>query len=293
MNTRVRVTGIPALVAASFGIGIFGRTLAQDATAGAKPAGFDEITLKVEDSGVTGMPESVAAGRYLVNVTGPEPGEMGPSGAIFLQLPDGKTPEQAFEDIQSAQGNPPDWYMDAHFGGGAVLAQGTESWAVVDLTPGTWIATTPYGSTLGVQFEVTGDMPADLAEPEANVTVELMEMVINVADGAFVAGDNVVTVKNIGATLHFLDVSKIPDGATKDDVAKVFDAMMSGGTPPAGLSESDMVPVESMPEQSPKVQQTLPLTLEAGTYMLACWVTDPESGMPHAMMGMYDVVTVK
>ncbi|MCO5226838.1 MAG: hypothetical protein M9934_00975 [Thermomicrobiales bacterium] len=73
---------------------------------------------------------------------------------------------------------------------------------MIDLTPGTWIVTTPYGTTLGVQFEATGDMPTDIPAPEANVNVELMEMNIHVSDGAFIVGDNVVTAMNIGATLH-------------------------------------------------------------------------------------------
>ncbi len=32
--------------------------------------------------------------------------------------------------------------------------------------------------------------------------------------------------------------------------------------------------------------------LEAGTYILACFVADIESGVPHAFFGMVDVVTV-
>ncbi|MCO5226837.1 MAG: hypothetical protein M9934_00970 [Thermomicrobiales bacterium] len=53
------------------------------------------------------MPDSVISGRYLVKVSGPEPTEMGASGAIFLQLPEGVTPEQAYEDTQAAGDSPP------------------------------------------------------------------------------------------------------------------------------------------------------------------------------------------
>jgi len=37
----------------------------------------------------------------------------------------------------------------------------------------------------------------------------------------------------------------------------------------------------------------IPVTLEAGTYVLLCFVPDIESGMPHAYHGMYQVITVE
>ncbi len=296
MKTRTRVTSIPLLLAASVGLGRLGHVFADESTpeTNTMPAGYDELDLKVEESGVTGMPDSVTSGRYLVKVSGPEPTEMGASGAIFLQLPEGVTPEQAYEDTQAAGDNPPPWFLDAHFGGGVSLDQGTESWSVIDLTPGTWIVTTPYGTTLGVQFEATGDMPADIPAPEANVNVELMEMNIHVSDGAFIVGENVVTAMNIGATLHELNISKIPDGTTKEQVDQLFQILMSGATPATGdIQESDAVPVATLPQISSQVSATSPVSLEAGTYLLACWIPDPETGMPHAMMGMYDVIEVK
>jgi hypothetical protein len=188
----------------------------------------------------------------------------------------------------------PEWYLEAHFGGGAMINHGTESWAVLDLTPGNWVVSTPFASTVPVEFEVTGEMPADVADVEANVTLNVLEMAIEIADGEFVAGDNVLTVHNIGAQLHFVDFSKVPDGTTREDVQGLLDSFMTG-TPPAegGLQETDFMPVAYVADISPEVSETVPVHLEAGTYMMACWVPDLESGAPHAFMGMWDIVVVE
>lgn len=299
MNTRARVKAIPVIAAASIGLGgisTLGKAFAQSTpVAGAEmPTGLEEISLTIEESGVTGMPETLEAGRYLVKVTGPEPGEMGPAGAIFVQLPEGITSEQVYEEVMANPNEMPSWYLEAHFGGGAVINHGTESWAVIDFTPGNWTTTTLYGTTLGVDFEVTGEMPADVADVEASVTINVLEMAIEVAEGQLVAGDNVVTVHNIGAQLHFVDFSKLPDGTTKEDVQGLLDSFMTG-TPPAedGLQEDEFMPVAYIADISPEVTETVPLHLEAGTYMVACWVPDFESGAPHAFMGMWDVVVVE
>jgi len=298
MNTRARVQAVPALLAASIGLTPVGRLLAHDGPHGVanlQPEGFEELAIEITEDGVTGIPETVAAGRYLVKVTGPEPGETGPAGAIFLQFPEDVTAEAAYEEVQANPEGFPEWFLRTHFGGGAMITSGTESWTIIDLTPGKWAATTMFGSTLALEFEVTGEMPADLKEPEANVTLDVGEMMIRVSDGAFVAGENVVTVKNIGAQIHFVDIGLVPEGTTEEQVTALMDSFMTG-TPAAGddaLAEEDLMPVAYVHEISGGVQQTVPLTLEAGTYFLSCWIPDTETMMPHAMMGMWTLLTIE
>lgn len=296
MNSRMRVTALPALIATGFSFSALHHAVAQGTAAAevSMPTGLDELSLTVEETGVTGMPESIAAGRYLVNVTGPEPGEMGPSGVMILQLPEGMTAEDAYEQVQANPESMPEFVLESHFAGGVVLDRGPQNWAVIDIGPGAWIVTTLFGMTLGVEFEATGEMPADLPDTGANVTLDLLEMVIRVSDGAFVAGDNLVTVTNSGAQLHFVDISQVPDGTTKEQVQALIDSFMTG-TPPAdgGLQETDMMPVGYVSELSGGAQVTVPLTLEAGTYFLSCWIPDTETQAPHAMMGMWDLITIE
>lgn len=296
MNTRARVKAVPVLLAASVGLTSLGRAFAHqghDATPAVAPTGFEEIELTIEESGVTGMPESVEAGRYLVKVTGPEMQDMGPSGFQIVQLPEGLTAEQALEDTMAATDAPPEWYLDSTWGGGAAILEGTEAWVVLDLMPGSWHVVTLHGTTLAVPFEVTGEFPADVEDAGTTVELDMFEMDFKVLSGEFVAGDNMVTVHNSGAQIHFVELLGVPDGTTDEQVEGLFNSFMTGTPEPDGLAETDIMPVFYAPEQSPGVSMTFPLHLEAGTYLFTCWVPDPETGMPHAMIGMHELINVE
>lgn len=52
-------------------------------------------------------------------------------------------------------------------------------------------------------------------------------------------------------------------------------------------------PSVGMDVQSPGRQAFLTYRLPAGTYVLACFVADDVTGMPHLLMGMHKVVTLK
>lgn len=295
MNTRTRVKAIPVLLAASLGLGHMGRAFGHEGHVhtSLQPTGFEEIALTIEESGVTGMPETIEAGRYLVKVTGPEMDpEMGPSGAIFVQLPEGVTAEDAYEQTMAATDGYPEYYLETFFGGGVAILSGTEAWVVVDLTPGAWHVSTMQGTTLAVPFEVTGEFPADAAAPESNVVLDMFEMDFRIEEGEFIAGDNIVTLRNSGAQPHFTEVLSVPDGTTEEQVSALFDSYMTGTPAVDGLDETAMMPVAFVPEQSGGTEVTVQLSLEAGTYLLTCWVADPETGMPHAMMGMHELITV-
>jgi len=53
------------------------------------------------------------------------------------------------------------------------------------------------------------------------------------------------------------------------------------------------MPVAYVPEQSEGVAAWHSVSLEAGSYGVICWITDPETGMPHAMLGMHNVFVVE
>ena len=55
---------------------------------------------------------------------------------------------------------------------------------------------------------------------------------------------------------------------------------------------ADIEPVGGIRWLSPGATRWTELNLESGAYAALCFVFDPETGMPHAMMGMVDVFTV-
>jgi hypothetical protein len=305
ITNRMRVTSIPVLAAGAFAASLpFSlKALAQDATPDAGTAtdpfadlGLPELTLNVTADAFEGIPESIEAGRYVVSVTG----EAGPEdfilGGLFVQLPEGVTMEDvAAQMAESEMGYPPVFYESLLAGGKpAMAAMGeTASSSVIDLTPGEWLVLDPMMVRETLVFTATGEMAADLVEPESNVTLEMGEMYFKVAEGAFVAGENIVALFNAGAQPHFAEIMKVPDGTENANIAAAI-ALEMGGTPeaePVGFEQA--MPVAYLAEQSSGVTSWHPLTLEAGTYAVLCFVSDPETGMPHAMMGMHDVFVVE
>jgi hypothetical protein len=311
MNTRARVTAVPALIAAgAFASlpGILKTAAAQDATPASPVAaaevpgawaalGLPEINLTVTDT-IQGMPESIEAGRYLLTVTG----EAGPDdfaiGAVFMQLPEGLAFEDAMGQAAQSEDQVPAFFYESVFAGGAaalVPAGQTSATAIIDIAPGAgqWIALDPSFTRQPVPFAVTGEMPADLPEPESNATLTTGEMYIEAAEGQLIAGENLVKVTNEGAQPHFIEMMKVPEGTTNDNVAAAIQMEM-GATPEAEpLNFEEAMPAAYIADQSAGVTAWTAVTLEAGTYAVTCWIADPETGMPHAMLGMHNVIVVE
>jgi hypothetical protein len=306
VSTRSRVTALPVLAAGAFvaSLPFSLKALAHDASpeAGAvsnpfSDLGLPEIELHFTSADVTGMPESLEAGRYLVTIHGEPTEEEWAFGPMFLQLPEGMSIDDLMAQAQEATDGPPPFYYESVVAGGPLIlaASGaTTAYGVVDLPPGEWIVS---GSALAqppVPFTVNGEMAADLAEPESNVTLTIGEMVINVTEGAFVVGDNVVKVENIGAQPHFVELSRVPEGTTEENIEATIAGFM-GGTPEAEpVAEEDFSIIAFSNEQSGQTVQWTTMTVqESGTHAAACWIPDLESMMPHAAMGMYAIIEVE
>ena len=306
MRTRARVTAIPALLAAGFVASMpapFRALAHQDH--GTPEGGSDlfadlglpEITLNFTSEAVEGMPESVEAGRYRVTVHGEPTEEDWAFAPMFLQIPEGMTMDDLMEQAQGAENGPPEFFYSAVVAGGPTLmamSGATSAVGVVDLPPGEWIVAGSGLAQPPSPFTVTGEMPADLPEPESNVTLTIGEMVIDLTEGAFVLGENVIKVDNVGAQPHFVELSKVPDGTTEENIEATIAGFM-GGTPEAEpLAEEDFVVVGFSNEQSGQTVQWVTMTInEVGTHAATCWIPDPETMMPHAAMGMYAVLEVE
>lgn len=289
--------------------------------------GLPTLDVTVTASGYEGIPDTLEAGRYLVTVTAAEDtGEFGggvafirPSGMTadeFLGLlsgpPDetgvGAVPSTPIDEANATPaeggegmgGPPPAVYESTYAGGTYAAGPGKSAEIVLDLGPGEWIAWAddPEAAQEPVVFEVTGEMPADLAEPESSATITMGEYVIAVTEGELAAGPQVIKVENLGAQPHFVVAAIGPDGMTKEQVGVVLEeeaAAQMTGTPPA---YSDLNPDEDFGEgfytgsQSGGTAVWVPVNLEAGTYLMACFFPDVADGMPHTEKGMYTVVEV-
>lgn len=302
---------------------------AQDATpaSGLADAGLPTLDVTMTATGYEGIPDQIEAGRYLVSLTIEEgAGEFG-GGLSFVQAPEG----MSSEDFLTAYMTPPDesgvgevagtpivgseatpaggaeeagglpsFLFEAMYAGGTYSFDGGVTQVVLDLTPGEWIAWTDdfRAPQEPVIFDVTGEMPADLAEPESSATITMGEYVIEVTEGELTSGSQVIRIDNIGAQPHFIGWFQGPDGMTEDQVQTVLEeeqqAMMTG-TPPAwsGINpEEDLMPIVFTATQSPNTSIWITVDLQPGTHGLICFFPDISDGLEHAYHGMYTVIEV-
>jgi len=278
-------------------------------------AGYPTLDVTVTASAFEGLPETLEAGRYLINVTVADDVVDG-GGVAFLQpyemsaeeffgfLGGGPPPEASPEAVAEAGGEEggeegggldllPAFVYQSHFAGGAAAMPGGFASTVLDLTEGEWIAwgDDPEAAQMPVVFTVTGEFPADVADPESDITFHLVDFGIMV-EGNLVAGDHVVMIDNQGAQPHFVDLSIVPDGTTNDDLEALLGSFMTGTPVAGGIGEADFQSVAYTPTQSIDVQLWTTMTLEAGTYAALCWFPTAGLGDPHAFHGMHTVFEV-
>lgn len=282
--------------------------------------GLPELSVTVTDSAYEGLPAETPAGRYVLNIdiAAAEGG-----GISFMQLPDGLSlddlmallaappegsPEAAAAspiagDEAAAEGGdaedgPPDWYFTTRHAGGTAGGPGQLVQAIVDLTPGTWVAwgDDPEAAQPPVGLTVTeGIDPATAPEPAAAATMRMFEFGFEV-EGTLVAGPQTLRVTNAGAQPHFLIMDLIPEGTTKEQIEQLLELDMTGATPTtdSGLPnpDTDFVPVAFTATLSTGTSMWIATDLPAGTYVAVCFFPDIASGEPHAYKGMYEIFTV-
>lgn len=293
--------------------------------------GLPQIDITVTDTAFEGIPGELEAGRYVVALTNALSTEE-PGGGAFMQLPEGMAfedfaafvgPAPASADGEMApegspvadmgpEGSPaaedggggdapPDWYYEVAMAGGPYAGPNSTVFAVVELTAGDWVFWAEYpGAPQGpVSMTVSGELPADAAVPTADVRIEMSDFEFAL-DGPVNAGLNVIELPNVGEQPHFILVAQAPDGTTEEDVLgmieREFMAFESGtpaATPEGGLSFEDVVDVFSTGDQSAGTTAWYAADLQPGTHVAICFVTDPETGMPHVMLGMIEVFEVE
>jgi hypothetical protein len=280
--------------------------------------GLPTLDITATASAFEGAPTEIEAGRYLLNFTVAEGIEFGANAAfvspgpgstvddLMMIIGGGGAPSPEASPMAEASpaaeggeemGAPPTFVYQAHFAGGGAALSGMTSQSVIDLGPGEWIlwGDDPSAAQAPVIFTVTGEMPADLPEPEADVNVTFIDFGIMV-EGTLTAGEHLMRLENLGAQPHFLFLAKGPDTMTNEQITELLAWEMEGmqGEPPVDWNpDTDLVPVTFTATQSIGTVMWTPITLEAGTYGAFCWFPTAGEGLPHAYHGMHTVFTVE
>lgn len=276
------------------------RALAQADQGTPAPSAFaglelPELTIAYGPEVLEGVPESIVAGRYLLTVTGDANVALEHDGGVmFVRLPEGTSMDDALA-TDPADG-PPSWYYESLLPGGAILPAGeggSVATTIIDLQPGEWFAAGAQLSRPPVPLTVTGEMPAGLPEPASNATVTMSDFAIEVTSGALQAGENLIRLENTGVQPHFVAFQRVPDGTAVENIGATLEGEMTGTPGPGAVDFADIIPVATSSDLSTNTTMWMTVTFDPGTYVGLCFIPDPGSGMPHAMMGMYAIFTVE
>jgi hypothetical protein len=256
--------------------------LAQEAT---PPCGcLPLLEIALTDDGFV-LPEHISAGRYDLLVTNLGTQTMSHFGVG--KFPD-EVSEQDIEAFFAARGEDTEalTFEDIAFVGAADWPQPDSPpvTGVIDLQPGRYMAFKPFEDQPPTRFTVEGAFPT-VNEPEADLTVTLSEMAIDLPEAAFTSSPVRWKIENPGAISHEVAVLAVPDAFTEDDFMTLM-SLPEDATPPPGVPEFEYQPVSAIGILGPASTCWLDVQLAPGHYMAACMLPFG-TGYPHAMDGMY------
>jgi len=268
-------------------------TFAQDATPKSSPASgspdmsaYPQLDVTITDSELQVSITTVPAGWVLLNVTNSSSDE---GGAGVL----GPGAGQTMDDLRAAaatppadpEGFPPFLYEAAILGGPGSLGPGQSGQALVNIPAGDW-AVFPEGNQPPVFITSAESGDSNTTAPNPDLKIQLVDF----AFGGFSnvkAGPQIWEIANLGNQPHMLTMAKVPDGTTIAQVLNTVTSMDMGTPSPDALTEDQL---QNVPDGvlllSTGQTMYLPLTLDESTYVVLCFVTDPNTGMPHVMEGM-------
>ena len=210
------------------------------------------VTGIVTDDGIE-FPSEVSAG--LVNLTIENNRSEAPFDWTLVRLNEGVT----VDDVMAASEDNVITLLT--FYGGTAIAAGESLSSTTELQTGNY-ALVDNNSEAFAAFTVTESAAADMAAPQADVTLAMIDFGFGIP--AFVpAGPQVWHIENVGDQWHHAVIFSIDDGMTTSDIREAIAA--GGEEPPMVFSWSPM---------SSGNQAWVTIDLEPGTYALLCFLPD-------------------
>lgn len=252
--------------------------------------GFPELRIQVTDDDII-APGEVPAGRTLIVY---ENAGQESRLSFLMKLPDTWTIGDLITAPVDEEGTPL-WFFEGTFVGFPIeVAAGETQRAVVDLTPGIYVIFDDF-TELFVAVpgpEAAGGTPAPADAPAADGTVRLFDYNFEMPD-SITAGTHVWEFVNDGPEVHQVLLLRSPVPMTVEQVMALLEMGSEEATPPGGgPSFADLEPAGGMSRLSPGLRAWAEVTLEAGHYVAICFVFSPDTGMPHAFLGMVNVFSV-
>lgn len=252
---------------------------------------FPELTITITDDAFD-LPSGLTAGRYAVTLinTG-----TAPSHCSLGLLPESTTQEEVVTFMSTESNDTlPDWFLNAGYVGLPDWpTPGGSLTGVIDLDVGDYFMFDPFSGRQGFLTvgEGNGSTPV---EPATDTEIELTEMHFMLPESGLPAGPARLQLNNIGAIAHEFQVLPVPVGTTTDQIMELF-MLPEDATPPpdnpAAAALMNYQPVAAMSILGAGRTAWLDVDLKPGTYAVMCMLPFPD-GIPHAMQGMMDIVTI-
>jgi plastocyanin len=236
------------------------------------------------------VPQTIQGGTIKLTVknTGKEPHELG-----LVRVTAGTTADQFAKDVLSTEGAPiPDYVVGAPGGLGFVVPGGTGT-STISLDEGTYVyfctfespdGTPHYANGMLGEVTVSGTANTDPL-PQTSAEVDASEYKFDVS--GLKAGDNTLTFANKGNQFHHLVAIPMNPGATLDDVKAALSSDEEPANPPVDFDKEQDLAVTG-----PGQAQVVSLTLEKGSYVFLCFLSDKTGGPPHFTKGMLQQVDI-
>jgi hypothetical protein len=183
-------------------------------------------------------------------------------------------------------------YLTGFYGGAVFLSPGETKEVLVTLEPGTYVVYADYISEQGLPL-VEPEQVTLLEVAASNKSVEKLtpDYVVKMVDHAFAlppvieAGRHLWSVENLGHQEHLMFIYELVPGKTLQDVL----AFLQGQRESPLVNGNKALGVHAL---SYGLNNDVWLELAAGNYAVICFITDPETGLPHAVLGMTQTFTV-
>lgn len=265
--------------------------------------GFPEIVVTVGEEGVD-APSTLAEGYYLITL---QPTKEYSTYLNIMVPPAGLSEEEATEQAFAAAAmdvTSPDW---AYLGGTNTFDVGVPTSFALYLPAGEYVwAASYYGMEENGADEVMRLVPLTVSAdatpaatpvvdaPAATVTLEMTDdLTYIVSPDPVPSGPQLWEVTNTGEHhAHHVVMSRIPDGVTADQIIGEFSSMFAG-TPPAGepvTAQFTYVGYTALQSGGQTTWQGF--DLEAGEYVVICFIINHDTGVPHLLDGMVTTFTV-
>lgn len=280
---RLRVV-IPAIALISVAVGL-------SACGNDAPVPLTQTVDIVMDDFTIDAPDTVQAG--LVEVRSVNNGTVAHQ-AVFAKLPAGLSAD-AF--VESMMTDLADAVETVDMRGGVQLVQpggGTQD-ATISLEAGNYVLLCDLpGPEAGsdhlqhgmwTELTVVGAVDDDVDRMPVAGTIELIDWAFGVPET--IESGASYRVVNDGTQVHEIGLAALVDeDANVDDVL----AFLSGEAP-----EGTPSPIENLSGIgwiSPGESQTFTIDVPPGRYVFACYIVDPDDGLPHFMKGMLSIVEI-